>query len=143
MGAPLGLLKRVSLLASLTDGELAQLAERFRERRCDRGCPATSEGSGGVGFFVIAQGEATVRVHGEVVRRLGPGDHFGEVAVIDGGRRSAQIVADTNVLCYGLPAAEFRSLVKQHPQVAWALLETIVSRLRETQDRSARAHVAT
>lgn len=138
MDAPFKLLRKVRLFDSLGDDELAQLAQRFRERRCDRGSAATSEGSAGVGFFVIAEGHAVVKVHGEPVRRLGPGDFFGEVAMIDGGRRSAQIVAETNLVSYGIPVSEFRPFVKHHGDVAWALLETVVAKLRDTQDRAAR-----
>jgi len=141
MGAPFELLRKVRLFDSLGDDELAQLAQRFRERRCDRGSAATSIGSAGIGFFVIAEGHAVVNVHGEAIRRLGPGDFFGEVAVIDGGRRSAQIVAETNMLSYGLPASEFRSFVKAHGELAWALVEAVVAKLRETQDRAARTAV--
>jgi CRP/FNR family cyclic AMP-dependent transcriptional regulator len=137
MGAPLALLKRVSLFASLSDEELAELAQRFRERRCDRGSAATSKGSSGVGFFVIAEGQAIVNVHGDTVRRLGPGDYYGEISLVDGGRRTAQILADTNLLSYGISASEFRAFVKSHPDVAGALLESIVAKLREAQDRAA------
>src|SRR4051794_36789442 len=98
--APVALLRRVPFFGSLSDQELAQLSERFHERRYDRGSPVTSVGSSGVGFFVIAEGRATVRLHAEAIRRIGPGDHFGEIALIDGGRRSRQIVADTNMLCF-------------------------------------------
>lgn len=133
------LLRKTRLFASLDDDELAQLAQRFQLRRCDRGSAATSEGSAGVGFFVIVEGTAVVKVHGEVMRRLGPGDFFGEVSAVDGGRRSASIIAETNLVSYGIPAAEFRKLVKAHGEVAWAVLEAIVAKLRDTQDRLARA----
>jgi CRP/FNR family transcriptional regulator, cyclic AMP receptor protein len=138
MPAPVELLRKVPLFNSVTDAELAELAQRFRERRCDRGSAATSQGSAGIGFFVIGEGRAVVKLHGEPVRRLGPGDFFGDVAIIDGGRRSAQIVAETNMLAYGIPASEFRAFVKRHGEVAWALLEAVVARLRETQDRAIR-----
>jgi CRP-like cAMP-binding protein len=141
MSAPLQLLRKVRLFDSLRDDELAQLAQRFREKRCDRGSKATSLGSSGIGFFVIGEGHAVVKVHGDVVRRLGPGDFFGEVAVIDGGRRSAEIVAETNMLSYGLPSTEFRSFVKAHGEVGWVLLEAVVAKLRDTQDRAARTPV--
>ena len=141
MGAPLQLLRKVRLFDSLSDDELVQLSQRFREKRCDRGSKATSLGSSGIGFFVIAEGHAIVKLYGEVVRRLGPGDFFGEVAAIDGGRRSAEIIAESNMLSYGLPSAEFSSFVKAHGEVGWALLETVVGKLRDTQDRAARAAV--
>jgi CRP/FNR family cyclic AMP-dependent transcriptional regulator len=135
MGAPTRLLERVPLFAHLDELELTAVAQRFRERRFDQGTEVTSERSHGVGFFVIAEGTATVRVHGDAVRRIGPGEHFGEVAAVDGGRRSARLVADTNMVCYGIGSTEFKALVTEHPTVAWALIESVVAKLRETEDR--------
>jgi CRP-like cAMP-binding protein len=143
MTPPASLLRHVSFLASLTDEQLDEVARRFRERRFGRGSAATSPRSTGVGFFVIAEGHATVRVHGQTVRQLGPGDHFGELAIIDRNGRSAEVLPTTNILAYGLSATEFRALVDQHPDVAWALLQTVVAKLRETEDRAARSATAT
>ena len=92
-----------------------------------------SEGASGAAFFVITQGEATVSVHGEERARLGAGDHFGEIALLDEGVRSATVTAETELRCYGLTPWEFRPFVEEHPQVAWTLLQTIARRLREEQ----------
>ena len=91
----------------------------------------TTEGATGAGFFIIAEGNADVSVGGEHRATLGPGDHFGEVALIDDGVRSASITAATDLLCYGLTPWEFRPFVEEHPQVAWALLETLARRARQ------------
>jgi CRP-like cAMP-binding protein len=72
-------------------------------------------------------------VGGEVRATLGPGDYFGEVALIDEGPRSASITAATDILSYGLTAWEFKPFVEEHPQVAWAMLQTLARRLREAQ----------
>jgi CRP-like cAMP-binding protein len=93
----------------------------------------TKEGAGAAGFFVIVEGNATVSVGGEVRATLGPGDYFGEVALIDEGPRSASITAATDILSYGLTAWEFKPFVEEHPQVAWAMLQTLARRLREAQ----------
>ena len=93
----------------------------------------TSEGSGGAGFFVITEGNATVSVSGEVRATLGPGDYFGEIALIDEGTRSATITAATDVTAYGLTVWEFKPFVEDHPQVAWAMLKTLAERLRAAQ----------
>jgi CRP-like cAMP-binding protein len=137
MGPPVALLRRVPLLAGLGDDDLAALAARFRERVYDAGAPVTSRGSSGAGFFVIAEGEATVGAPGHPVARLRRHDFFGEVALIDGGRRSADITAETNMRCWGISQREFRAFVKQHPEVAWALLEVLVARLRATESAAA------
>jgi CRP/FNR family transcriptional regulator, cyclic AMP receptor protein len=137
MGVPVELLRRVPLLAGLADDELAALAARFRERIYDAGAPVVSRGSSGAGFFIIAEGEATVGATGHPTARLRRHDFFGEVALIDGGRRSADITAETNMRCWGISQREFRAFVKQHPEVAWALLEVLVARLRAAESAAA------
>ena len=133
MGVPVEVLRRVPLFERVPDDELARLAERFRERVYDRGAPVTTRGSSGSGFFIIAEGEATVGSGTTPVARLRKNDFFGEVALIDGGRRSADITAATNLRCWGISHAEFRAFVKQRPEVAWALLEVLVARLRAAE----------
>ncbi|HET9214458.1 MAG TPA: Crp/Fnr family transcriptional regulator [Gaiellaceae bacterium] len=136
MSAPLEVLRRVRLFAELDDRELEQLAAQLHERRFPEGAEVTSEGAGGVGFFVIAEGNADVSVGGEHRATLGPGDFFGEIALIDTGLRSASITAATDLLCYGLTPWEFRPFVEEHPKVAWALLQVLAGRLREAQAHS-------
>ena len=87
----------------------------------------------GAGFFVITDGNATVSVGGEAKTTLGAGDYFGEIALIDEGTRSATITAATDVTAYGMTSWEFKPFVEDHPQVAWALLETLARRLRAAQ----------
>ena len=128
-------LRRVPLFADLPARDLKQLAAAMRERTFPAGTDVTSEGESGVGFFVITDGRATVTVDGEARRTLGEGDYFGEMALIDGGRRSAKITADTDLRCYGMTAWHFRPFLKDHPDVVWALLETLVARLREAERR--------
>jgi CRP/FNR family transcriptional regulator, cyclic AMP receptor protein len=133
MAVPVDVLRRVPLLSGLQDEELAELGGRFRERVYDAGAPVVSRGSSGAGFFIIAEGEAVVGAPGRPVARLGRNDFFGEIALIDGGRRSADITAETNLRCWGIAQREFRVYVKQHPEVAWTLLEVLVKRLRAAE----------
>jgi CRP-like cAMP-binding protein len=133
MSAPVETLRNVRLFAELDDRELEQLSRQMHERRFPEGADVTSEGAGGAGFFVIAEGNADVAVAGEHRASLGPGDFFGEIALIDTGVRSASITAATDLLCYGLTPWEFRPFVEEHPKVAWALLQTMAGRLREAQ----------
>src|SRR5213080_1866891 len=129
-------LRRVPLLASLDDEQLAALAERGQERTFTAGAPITSVGSRGEGFFVIVEGEATARVRGADDRRLSRGDYFGELAVITGKRRSADITADTDMRCFGLSRTQFRAFVGAHPDVGWALLERLAGLLHESEGRA-------
>jgi CRP-like cAMP-binding protein len=133
MAAPIDILRDVPLFAALGEDDLETLARQLHERRFPEGSDVTTEGSTGAGFFVIAEGNAEVMVGDEHRATLGPGDHFGEIALIDDGVRSASIVAATDLLCYGLTPWEFRPFVEEHPGVAWALLETLARRAREPQ----------
>jgi CRP/FNR family cyclic AMP-dependent transcriptional regulator len=128
-------LKGVPLFAGVGDKELGRLAKVMRESRFDEGQEITTEGRSGIGFFLIEEGNASVSLRGEIVRTLGPGDHFGEIALIDEGPRSATVIASTDLRCRGMAAWEFRSFVQEHPEVAWPLLETLASRLRDAEDR--------
>jgi CRP/FNR family cyclic AMP-dependent transcriptional regulator len=124
-------LARIPLFSGIKPKELKKLGKRMTERGFNEGDEITREGESGIGFFVIEEGNASVSVGGEIVRTLGPGEHFGEIALIDSGPRSATIIAGTDLRCRGMSAWEFRPFVEEHPEVAWALLETLVSRLRE------------
>ena len=126
-------LARVPLFSGIKPKELKKLSKRMTERDFNEGDEITREGESGIGFFVIEDGNATVSVGGDIVRTLGPGEHFGEVALIDSGPRSATIIAGTDLKCRGMSAWEFRPFVEEHPEVAWALLETLVARLRAAE----------
>lgn len=128
-------LKAVPLFSGVGDRELKRLANVMRESRFAEGEAIATEGQSGVGFFVIEEGNASVSLHGEIIRSLGPGDHFGEIALIDEGPRSATVTAGTDLRCRGMAAWEFRAFVQEHPEVAWPLLQTLASRLREAEGR--------
>src|SRR5215208_3393241 len=130
-------LKSVPLFTGVGDRELKRLANVMRESSFAEGEEIATEGRSGIGFFVIDHGNATVSLRGEIVRTLRPGDHFGEIALIDEGPRSATVTASTDLRCRGMAAWEFRSFVQEHPEVAWPLLETLASRLRDAEGRGA------
>jgi CRP/FNR family transcriptional regulator, cyclic AMP receptor protein len=119
------LLKRVPLFSDLDDKELGRIASTMKQRTFQAGDQVTTEGQGGVGFFVIEDGEALVRVGGDERRRLGPGDYFGEVALLNQSARTATITAETELRCYGLTSWEFRPLVETHGSIAWKLLQAM------------------
>jgi CRP/FNR family transcriptional regulator, cyclic AMP receptor protein len=131
--APVELLRRVPLFTDFDKGDLERLARSFKERTFEAGHTVAEEGKGGAGFFVIESGEASVSVRGEERAKLGAGDYFGEIALIDDGARSATITADSELRCYGLASWEFRPLVESSASIAWQLLETLAKRLRAAQ----------
>jgi CRP-like cAMP-binding protein len=133
MAAPVELIQKVPLFGGLDRKELEDLAGWFKERSFSEGDEVVSEGRGGIGFFVIEEGQAGVNVGGEERASLGPGDHFGEVALIDEGARSATITAKSNLRTYGLTSWEFRPLVENNASIAWKLLQTMAKRLRAAE----------
>jgi CRP/FNR family transcriptional regulator, cyclic AMP receptor protein len=129
------LLRRVSLFSGLDDKELTSLAEEFNERRFSPGDNIALEGEGGLMFFVVESGEATVEVHGEEVGKLGPGNAFGEIALIDRRPRTATVTAQSELTTFGLPVFVFRPFVEARPEVAWKLLEAMADRLATAEAR--------
>jgi CRP-like cAMP-binding protein len=131
MSAPVELIKKVPLFHGLNDKQLKTLANNFTERSFREGQELTAEGTGGAGFFVIESGAARVTVDGTDRRTLGPGDYFGEIALIDGGLRTATITATSDGKSYGLTPWQFRPLVEENASIAWPLLEAMAKRTRE------------
>ena len=132
MPAPEELIRQVPLFSDLNKSEMQGLASSMKERQFDEGDTVAAEGSTGVGFFIIDEGEASVSVHGEEVRTLKHGDYFGEVALIDDGARTATVTAKTPLKCYGITSWEFRPLVERNGAIAWKLLNALAKRLRAT-----------
>jgi CRP/FNR family transcriptional regulator, cyclic AMP receptor protein len=132
-GAPVEALQRVPLFADLDKREVEQIASSFKERRFSEGETVTREGSGGAAFYVIGSGEAKVSVGGKERTTLGPGDYFGEIALIDEGARAATITASSELVCYGLTLWEFRPLVQENAAIGWKLLQALAKMLRAVQ----------
>jgi CRP/FNR family cyclic AMP-dependent transcriptional regulator len=132
-GAPLDAIRRVPLFAELSDDELAQVARLVKERTFAPGETVAKEGSGGAAFYLIESGTANVTVAGRERAALGPGDYFGEIALIDEGARSATITAVDELGCYGLTFWDFRPLVQENAAICWKLLQFMVGRLRTAE----------
>ena len=114
-------LASVPLFASLSDDERRALAGRFEDRSVSSGARLCGEGASGYCFFVLTDGSADVTVGGDVVRSLGPGDFFGEVAMLDGGRRTATVTASSEAKVLVLFSSEFRRLQQEQPETAVAI----------------------
>ena len=134
MPAPsLDLIRGVPLFSGLDDRILQRLAGEFFEKTFSDGEVIAAEGEAGRTFVVIESGEVSVSVQGSEVAKLGPGQAFGEMALIDKSARSATVRAETDSHCYLLPVWSFRPIVEAHPEMAWALLETLAQRIRDIQ----------
>jgi CRP-like cAMP-binding protein len=88
------------------------------------------EGRSGVGFFIILEGKAAVTIGGKLIQALGPGDYFGEMALLDGGERTATITSDGELRCATMTSWAFKSFVIDNPKVAWSMLQTLAQRVR-------------
>ena len=130
MADTVDLLAKVPLLEGLERKHLERLARSFKDRQFREGDAVVTEGERGGFFFVIVDGSASVNVGGEPRASLGPGDAFGEMALIDDGPRSATVVAATDMRCLTLTPWEFRPFLEDHPAVAWNLLQALAKRLR-------------
>jgi len=127
-------LRDVKILSGLKDADVASLAADLAERRVAAGDTIVGEGTGGVAFFFILEGETSVTVGGEEVATLGAGEYVGELALLDPeGPRSATVTAKTDVVLAAMSAWQFRPFVLAHPEVAWILLQRLARRLREAQ----------
>ena len=128
--ASVDMLKKVPLFADLDAKELEQISASMRERRFAAGDTVTEEGAGGAGFFIIESGQADVSVEGVPRRTIGPGDYFGEIALLTGSDRTATITATSDMLCYGMTPWDFRPLVESNSAIAWSLLTAMAEKLR-------------
>jgi CRP-like cAMP-binding protein len=123
-------LKSVPLFSDLEGRQLKKLASNFRERSVAPGTTLVREGEmSGVGFFVVADGEAVVSAGGKDLKTLGPGDHFGEIALVSEAERSATVTAKTELRVLEIAFWDFRDFAHANPDVTWKLLQHVVSLL--------------
>jgi CRP-like cAMP-binding protein len=126
---PTELLGRVEIFRDLDRGELRKIAGAMRQKRYEAGRAVVTEGDGAVGFFVIADGTATVSVAGQQIRTLGQGDYFGEIALLAGSDRTATVTAQTDVTCWALTSWAFRPIVEGNSSIAWKLIQALAGLL--------------
>jgi len=123
--APIALIWRIKLFDGLTDRELAAVAAPFEHVTFEPGSVVVEQGTTGGGFYVLETGSATVTAGGHEVGKLGPGDHFGEIALIADAPRSATVTADTDLRCHTISRDDFRKIVESNSSIAWKLLENL------------------
>jgi len=123
-------LSKVPLFAGCSRRDLYTIARVVREVPHGAGTTIAREGEPGVGLFVILDGVAEVSIGGRKKATLGPGDFFGEIALLDGGPRTATVTAKTDVKLLGLTEWVFRGLIREHPSIALKTLQQMAGRLR-------------
>ena len=122
------------IFEGMSAADLKKLGKQMREVRHPKGARPVVRGKDGVGFLVIQEGQAEVSTVDGRHRLLGPGDHFGEMALLDMQGRSADIIARTDMVSAAIPEWEFKEFLGTHPEVAYRLLQTLSRRLREAED---------
>jgi CRP-like cAMP-binding protein len=133
------ILNKVPLFENLKKRQLQNLARIFVDRTCDPGEIIVPQGRDGYGFFIIASGKAEAvreRVDGSktVVNTFGPGDFFGELALLDNGPRTASVIATEPTECLILPRENFLGVLKRDGEMAVDIMVELAKRFRMTLD---------
>jgi CRP/FNR family transcriptional regulator, cyclic AMP receptor protein len=129
----IALLRGVPLFSQLSHRHLRQLASRADEVRYGANRAIVREGTRGDSFFVIAEGEATVRRGTRAIGKLGPGEFFGEMALLDGRPRSASVTSNTPLLVVRLTRSEFNKALDENPQMARGIMAELAARIRRLE----------
>ena len=127
-------LASVSLFASLSEPELADAAAWFEVKDVGPGVRLVGEGATGFSFFVVVEGGLEVTSGGGILASLGPGDFFGEMALLGAGRRTATVTTNTATRVLVLFGDDFRRLQASHPAIAARIEAAMHSRLDRAQD---------
>ena len=123
-------LRSVELFSALDEETLALVASLGAEVDAPAGSILTHPAQPGSGMYVIEDGRATVELRGGKTRELGPGDLFGELALLTTeGERTARVRAETDLRCFAIARDDFRDLLEREPRIAVALLPVLASRL--------------
>ena len=126
-------LKRTALFAGFSDRQIEGVLAAGKERRFATGEQIIRRGDDAVAFYLIVEGSAEVRSGETVLARLGPGDYFGEMALLlEDTPRTADVVAREDTSCLVVTQWAFRSLLAAHPDVALAVMGELARRLRDT-----------
>jgi CRP-like cAMP-binding protein len=123
-------LANVPLFSGCSQKDLQTVARAVKDIKHKAGTVVAREGDPGVGLFIITDGSTDVTVGGKPMAKLGPGDFFGEIALLDGGPRTATVTAVTDIRLLGLTEWVFRGLMVEHAEIAVKVLQSMAGRLR-------------
>jgi CRP-like cAMP-binding protein len=130
------LLATVPLFRDLSARELREVLGAGKDIEFPAGRMIVEEGSIGTDFYMILSGDATVSKGGRVIRRLRPGDFFGEISLLDGGPRSASVVAEGHVLAFRLNRPVMLRLLDRERSIARKVLLEVIKRLRSAERKA-------
>lgn len=123
-------LAQVPIFSGCSKKELQTIARAIRPIDHEAGTVIAQEGEPGAGLFVIDSGSADVTIGGRKVNHLEAGEFFGEMALLDGGPRTATVTAKTDIKLFVLTEWVYRGLLSEHPSIAIRTLEAMAARLR-------------
>lgn len=126
-------LATVPIFAGLSRRQLSKLVSKSKETRHQAGHEVAKEGEGSLALHLILSGTAEVTLRGDAKRRLGEGDYFGEISLIDGRPRSASVAAETDMTTLAVSHLAFQQLLRDEPTFATELLKVLCARLREAE----------
>jgi len=127
-------LSQIELFTELSAKELKEVSRFLTRVSVAEGKDLTVQGEVGREFMIVVEGTASVRRNGRLIAKLGPGDFFGELAVIAGVPRTATVTADTPMVVEALNRREFSSLLDRSPKLARKILIGAVKRLHQIED---------
>jgi CRP/FNR family transcriptional regulator, cyclic AMP receptor protein len=131
---PIEMLSCVDLFEGLSRKELLAIERNARHVEFPAGATIVTQGEEGVGFHMILSGRAKIVVNGRTRDVIGPGKFFGELSLIDRGRRTATVKAETAVSTLSLASWQFMPLIEKNPSIARKILLELTRRLREERD---------
>ena len=125
-------LRKVPIFSGLDKKELGALGRLVKEQSYPAGTTIVQAGAGGHGLYIIKEGKVSIIQNGRTVANMGPGQFFGEIAVLDGGPRTADVKADTDTVCLTLISWEVKPLLQEDAGLTYKMLIEMVKRLRAT-----------
>jgi CRP-like cAMP-binding protein len=132
-------LQGVDMLRVLDDEVLDRIAERVTVQDHEPGAVVMAEGDEAAGLFVVFRGTATVQRGGVAIALIGPGEHIGEIALLDGRPRLATVRAEEDLRTGFLPSGDFLDVLDASPDVALEMLIAFASRFRALEEQLAQA----
>ena len=128
-------LRRVPIFSGLDKKELETLAKLVKEQQYAAGATIVKSGAGGHGLYIIKEGRVSVVRDGQSVATMGPGQFFGEISVLDGGPRTADVRAEADTVCLTLVSWEIKPVLMDNATISYKMLLETVKRLRSQEPR--------
>jgi len=128
-------LAQISLFSACSNRDLQKIAKAADELTIDEEREIVKQDTVGREAFVIVEGSAVVKRNGRAITTLGPGDYFGELALLDGGPRTASVVAETPITLLVLGQREFTGLLDEVPGLALKIMKVLAERIRDLDNK--------